>query len=496
MAHLSGDAGPDRGVPHRARTCTASSGARVFGVEPGRRHPRDAQPRSRRCRYGLAYGLSAFGLSKQLTISHRRGAGADGRVLRPVRRGARLPARGRRRGPGRPATPRRCSAGAATCPTCTSDNRQRRERAERMALNAPIQGSAADIIKLAMLGVDAALRRPRGCARGILLQVHDELVLEVAPGEREAVEALVRREMGAAVEMDVPLDVSVGVGPELARGRPLGRRTGCRAHPAGRHPGSSVARVAAPCPDQATRTSTASSTSVDAEHEQQHGRAVWHEGHGGQRRRKAPQTHHTAWRCGRARSLQRAAGSSRSPCPARRRPTGPVARRRSAGPRRTPAPGLGRRPSPATATRPDAEDDAQAGEVQVPWPGAARSVGNAMTVTKVGGTARPWSGSPRRRRARPGRGSTTRASRRRPGQREEGEQGVQLPPPRVSPRRVVTTTRRPGVVRRPRVARAHHPTEGRHQLSRRATPAIAPRGVGQTTIVTRPAGRAGPGSRC
>jgi DNA polymerase-1 len=80
-----------------------------------------------------------------------------------------------------------------------------------MALNAPIQGSAADIIKLAMKAVDAALIR-EGLGSRILLQVHDELVLEVAPGEREAVEALVRREMGAAVEMDVPLDVSVGVG--------------------------------------------------------------------------------------------------------------------------------------------------------------------------------------------------------------------------------------------------------------------------------------------
>ena len=80
-----------------------------------------------------------------------------------------------------------------------------------MALNAPIQGSAADIIKLAMKGVDAALTT-EGHASRILLQVHDELVLEVAPGEREAVEALVRREMGAAVDIDVPLDVSVGVG--------------------------------------------------------------------------------------------------------------------------------------------------------------------------------------------------------------------------------------------------------------------------------------------
>jgi DNA polymerase-1 len=97
-------------------------------------------------------------------------------------------------------------------PDLTSDNGQRRQMAERMALNAPIQGSAADIIKVAMLGVERALRAESLTSR-LLLQVHDELVLEVAPGERETVEALVRREMGAAYELgEVPLDVSVGVG--------------------------------------------------------------------------------------------------------------------------------------------------------------------------------------------------------------------------------------------------------------------------------------------
>jgi DNA polymerase-1 len=96
-------------------------------------------------------------------------------------------------------------------PDLLSDNRQRREMAERMALNAPIQGSAADIMKVAMLRVDEALREDRLASR-MLLQVHDELVIEVAPGERDQVEELVRREMGAAVALDVPLDVSVGVG--------------------------------------------------------------------------------------------------------------------------------------------------------------------------------------------------------------------------------------------------------------------------------------------
>ena len=80
-----------------------------------------------------------------------------------------------------------------------------------MALNAPIQGSAADIIKVAMLNVHRALAS-EGLRSRMLLQVHDELVLEIAEGERETAEELVRREMGAAYALEVPLEVSVGYG--------------------------------------------------------------------------------------------------------------------------------------------------------------------------------------------------------------------------------------------------------------------------------------------
>jgi DNA polymerase-1 len=96
-------------------------------------------------------------------------------------------------------------------PDLTSDNRQRREMAERMALNAPIQGSAADIIKVAMLRVDTAIREA-GLRSRMLLQVHDELVFEMAAGERDELEKLVRAEMGGAYALDVPLEVSVGAG--------------------------------------------------------------------------------------------------------------------------------------------------------------------------------------------------------------------------------------------------------------------------------------------
>jgi DNA polymerase-1 len=160
--------------------------------------------------YGLAYGLSAFGLSRQLRIPvdeakslmteyfERFGGVRDylTSIVDVARRTGYTETKlGRRR----------------YLPDLTSDNRQRREGAERMALNAPIQGSAADIIKLAMLRVHSEIAR-QGLTSRLLLQVHDELLLEVAPGEREQLERLVRESMGSAVELSVPLDVSVGVG--------------------------------------------------------------------------------------------------------------------------------------------------------------------------------------------------------------------------------------------------------------------------------------------
>ena len=208
MAHLSGDAGLIEAF-RTGEDLHRFVGSRVFGVEP---EAVTAQMRSKvkAMSYGLAYGLSAFGLSKQLGISTSEASGlmeeyfARFGGVRDYLRDVGAEARGtgftetmlgRRR----------------YLPDLTSDNRQRREMAERMALNAPIQGSAADIIKVAMLRVEAALRT-EGLRSRMLLQVHDELVLEVPTGERAAVEELVRREMGAAVEMDVPLDVSVGWG--------------------------------------------------------------------------------------------------------------------------------------------------------------------------------------------------------------------------------------------------------------------------------------------
>jgi DNA polymerase I len=183
--------------------------ARVFEVEPTAVTP-EMRAKIKAMNYGLAYGLSAYGLSQQLGIDAGEARGLmdeyfetfggvrdylAGVVDEARRTGFTETIMGRRR----------------YLPDLTSDNRQRREMAERMALNAPIQGSAADIIKVAMLNVDRALHAS-GLSSRMLLQVHDELVFEVAPGETPALEELVRAEMAAAASLTVPLDVSVGTG--------------------------------------------------------------------------------------------------------------------------------------------------------------------------------------------------------------------------------------------------------------------------------------------
>ncbi|WP_435868676.1 DNA polymerase I [Arthrobacter burdickii] len=208
MAHLSGDEGLISAF-QEGEDLHRFVGSHIFGVAP-EEVTSAMRSKVKAMSYGLVYGLSSFGLSKQLNISvdeartlmrdyfERFGAVRDylrGIVEQARKDGFTSTIEGRRR----------------YLPDLSSDNRQLREMAERAALNAPIQGSAADIIKKAMLGVDDALTR-RGLASRMLLQVHDELVLEIAEGESEEVEALVREQMGAAAELSVPLDVSVGTG--------------------------------------------------------------------------------------------------------------------------------------------------------------------------------------------------------------------------------------------------------------------------------------------
>ncbi len=208
MAHLS----KDEGLIEAFRTgedLHSFVGSRAFGVPIDEVTP-ELRRRVKAMSYGLAYGLSAYGLSAQLKISTEeakeqmdqyfsRFGGVRDYLLDVVEQarkdGFTSTVLGRRR----------------YLPELDSSNRQLREAAERAALNAPIQGSAADIIKVAMIEVDRALTAA-GLESRMLLQVHDELLFEVAPGEREALETLVRDKMGSAYPLDVPLEVSVGFG--------------------------------------------------------------------------------------------------------------------------------------------------------------------------------------------------------------------------------------------------------------------------------------------
>ena len=213
MAHLSEDEGLIEAF-NSGEDLHNFVASRVFGVSPDAVDPA-MRSKTKAVSYGLAYGLSAFGLSRQLRISRAEATalrdgyferfGGVRDYLRDVVEQARSDGYtetifGRRRPFG----------------DLHSRDRRVRDNAERAALNAPIQGSAADIIKIAMIAVDRRLR-DAGLASRMLLQVHDELILEVAPGELDRVRDLVTDAMGHAATLDVPLDVHIGIGPTWAR---------------------------------------------------------------------------------------------------------------------------------------------------------------------------------------------------------------------------------------------------------------------------------------
>ena len=208
MAHLSQDPGLIEAY-RQGEDLHNYVGSKVFGVGIDEVTP-ELRRRVKAMSYGLAYGLSAFGLAQQLDIPQReakklmedyfeRFGGVRDYLHKVVERA---------RKDGFTATmfDRR-----RYLPELNADNRIARDNAERAALNSPIQGSAADIIKIAMLRVDDALRRG-GLRSRVLLQVHDELVVEVADGEEAAIKELLHREMDSAAELLVPLDVSIGAG--------------------------------------------------------------------------------------------------------------------------------------------------------------------------------------------------------------------------------------------------------------------------------------------
>ncbi len=208
MAHLSNDSGLLKAFA-AGEDLHSTVAAQVFGVSVSQVES-EMRRQIKAMSYGLAYGLSSFGLAQQLDISpseasalmakyFERFGGIQDYLKEVVRiareKGYTETILGRRR----------------YLPDLNHENRQRREVAERMALNAPIQGSAADIIKVAMLKVSKSINEKKLRSR-ILLQVHDELIFEVAEGEEASLELLVRKEMGAAYPLRAPLDVNVGFG--------------------------------------------------------------------------------------------------------------------------------------------------------------------------------------------------------------------------------------------------------------------------------------------
>ncbi len=212
MAHLSNDPGLIAALKSGEDLHT-TVGSQVFGVKPADVDA-DMRRQIKAMSYGLAYGLSAYGLAQQLGIGNdqakslmntyfeRFGGVRDylaNVVIEARKLGYTESIMGRRR----------------YLPDLNSDNRQLREMAERMALNAPIQGSAADLVKVAMLKVDIALKAA-GVKSRLLLQVHDELVVEVAPGELTQVTKLVVENMQSVGGLQVPMDVSTGIGTSWA----------------------------------------------------------------------------------------------------------------------------------------------------------------------------------------------------------------------------------------------------------------------------------------
>ena len=218
LAHLAGDEGLKAAFESGADIHTATS-ARVFGLPEDQVDPA-TRSRAKMINYGLAYGMNAFGLASRLEITPDEAQEfidayfesfpqirdyLDRQVARAAAEGFTETLLGRRR----------------YIPELQAANPRVRDMGRRMALNAPIQGSAADVFKLGMIRVDAALRDSDLDTR-MLLTVHDELVFEVPKRRVEEAAEVVKREMEAAYDLEVPLRADIGWGPNWARAVPAG----------------------------------------------------------------------------------------------------------------------------------------------------------------------------------------------------------------------------------------------------------------------------------
>jgi len=208
MAHLSGDRGLHRAFA-AGKDIHRSTAAEVFGAALD--DVSDDQRRSAKAiNFGLIYGMSAFGLAKQLGVSRALAQDYIDRYFDryPGVRAYMDATRAQAREQGYVET---LFGRRLYVPEINAGNQQRRQAAERTAINAPMQGTAADIIKRAMIAVDGWLRSAAVDAL-MIMQVHDELVFEVADSAVEEVVEGARRIMMEAAQLDVPLEVDVGVG--------------------------------------------------------------------------------------------------------------------------------------------------------------------------------------------------------------------------------------------------------------------------------------------
>ena len=209
LAHCSGEPAL-RDAFAEGRDVHAATAAEVFGV-PLEGMDRDVRDRAKAVNFGIIYGISDFGLSEQLGIPRsdareyieaylarypRVGAFVASTIAQATEDGFVTTLLGRRR----------------AIPELTARTQQQRQLGERLAVNTVIQGTAADIIKIAMIRAHAALAASGTGAR-LVLQIHDELLVECPPGQEDAVRELVVQAMGGAYELDPPLAVDVGIGP-------------------------------------------------------------------------------------------------------------------------------------------------------------------------------------------------------------------------------------------------------------------------------------------
>jgi DNA polymerase I len=219
LAHLSGDAGL-RTAFENGQDIHAATAAAVFGLPPDQVDP-ESRRRAKAVNYGLAYGMSAWGLAQRLDLAPDEAqeimdgyfagfpsikAYLDAQVGRATVEGFTETLLGRRR----------------YVPELQASNPRVRDLGRRQALNAPIQGSASDVFKVAMIAVDRALQARPELDCHMLLTVHDELVFEVAEAEVEAAAELVREHMEHAVDLDVPLQADIGWGPNWSDATPAG----------------------------------------------------------------------------------------------------------------------------------------------------------------------------------------------------------------------------------------------------------------------------------